>query len=139
MRIWETEITLSSAMNILKVNVTGFTVIRLKEGGYALSTAKYAFEERELLSLIRCTLLIQQQTMGRVLRLQWLNYKRQHSALHSLRHTTQGITEELWKRQKKGKSQFTTEMALKNIFVLSLLLSSSAIGNCQPLSKFVCH
>ena len=26
-------------------------------------------------------------------------------------------------------------MALKNIFVLSLLLSSTAIGNCQPLSK----
>ena len=76
-RIWETEITLSSAMNFLNVNVTGFTVMQLKVAGYALSTAKYAFEERELLSLIRCTLLIQQQTMGRILHLQWFNYKRQ--------------------------------------------------------------
>ena len=57
-------------MNFLKVNVTAFTVMQLKVAGYALSTATCAFEERELLSLIRCTLLIQQQTMGRVLRLQ---------------------------------------------------------------------
>ena len=116
MRIWETEITLSSAMNILKVNVTGFNVMQLKVAGYALSTAKYAFEERELLSLIRCTLLIQQQTMGRVLRLQWRNYKRQHSALHSLRHTTQGITEELWKRQKKGKKSIHDRNGFEEYF-----------------------
>ena len=43
-------------MNFLNVNVTGFTVMQLIVAGYALSTAKYAFEERELLSLIRCTL-----------------------------------------------------------------------------------
>ena len=49
MRILETGITLSSAMNFLKVNVTGFTVMQLKLAGYALSTAKCAYEERELL------------------------------------------------------------------------------------------
>ena len=43
-------------MNFLNVNVKGFTVMQLKEAGHALSTAKCAFEERELLSLIRCTL-----------------------------------------------------------------------------------
>ena len=51
MRIWETEITLSSAMNFLNVNVTAFTAIQLKVSGYALSTAKCEceFDERELL------------------------------------------------------------------------------------------
>ena len=43
-------------MNFLNVNVTGFTVMQLKEAGHALSTAKCAFEERELLFGLLCTL-----------------------------------------------------------------------------------
>ena len=50
------ELLFSSAMNSLKVIVTGFTAIQLDIAGYALFTATCSFEERELLSCLLCTL-----------------------------------------------------------------------------------